>query len=593
MFMKQAILLFLLMPVALVAQNQDSINRLAIDSLRYQLEYTTDKQAELLICTGLGIFYNMTGRYDSARIYLNRALDLPNGRKSEGGRLITNLANSYGFEGRYVEALKYYMEALQVSEQLAKTKKNRDVGLANVLRTVANLAEVHYLTGNRKQALYYAERGKAMFDEELSNAGAAYMLPQILYVIGSVHLDANELERAEEAMQETCELADTLAQSLIRQHGSPQGMYMYVAYGKEGLARVALAKKKYDKALAYAAEALGYVEKHGDPSVSAKILQTFSDIYRAKGQYKESGQYAQQAMERFPAYPDVNPETSFNFAAAKLFAGDKEEAYRHFQLYADRMKANTDKQFRETMASMEIIYETEKKELRIADLERQKISYIIVGLLLVSFISIIYRQKMRRTQKERQLVVANAIFEGEKRERERFARNLHDGVNGMLSAIRIELASTDALQDLRNRIDNCIEEIRNLASGVMPVSLQRYGMKAALEDYCRSFPNVCFHFFGESKRIDEKIELVVYYSAYELVHNSVRHSGASAINVQLIQENDRLSLTVQDNGCGYVSQSGQGVGLKNLRDRITALNGKLEILSSPETGTETAIELKI
>jgi signal transduction histidine kinase len=302
-------------------------------------------------------------------------------------------------------------------------------------------------------------------------------------------------------------------------------------------------------------------------------------------------------MELFPVYPDVNPDAAFNVAAANLFAGNKEEAYRYFQLYADRIKANTDKQFRETMAGMEVIYETEKKELRIAKLEQEKILAVAIGAvagLMAIMIWIIFRQKIRNEQKERQLVVANAVFESEKRERERFARDLHDGVNGMLSAIRIELATTEHLQNIRDCIDNCIEEIRRLASGVMPVSLQRYGMKAALEDYCRSFPNVCFHFFGENRRIDEKIELVVYYCAYELVHNSVRHSGASTINVQLIQENNRVSLAVQDNGCGYDKESSrQGVGLKSLRDRVTALNGKLEIESSPENGTETMIELKI
>lgn len=544
----------------------------------------------------LGIFYNMTGRYDSARVYLKRALSLPGGREREGGRLITNLANSYGFEGRYAEALKYYMEALQVSEQLVASGKKVEYGQANILRTLSNLSEVHYLTGNKKQALYYAERGMKLFEKEFPDGAPAYMIPQLLYVIGSVHLDRNELDEAEKAMQETVERADSVVQKNIRVYGSPRGMYMYVAYGNEGLARMALTRGDYDGALAHADEALAYAEKHGDPTVTAKVLQAFSDIHRAKGNYRESGRYAQQALDLFPAYSDLNPDAAFNVATAHLFAGDKENAYRYFQLYADRMKANTDKQFRETMAGMEIVYETEKKELRIADLEWQKVLYLCIsatGLLLAVAIWLIFQQKIRREQKEREFAVANAVFEGERRERERFARNLHDGVNGMLSAIRIELVATEALHGIRDRIDNCIEEIRRLASGVMPVSLQRYGMKAALEDYCRSFPNVCFHFFGKDKRIDEKIELVVYYCAYELVHNSVRHSGATAINVQLIQEGDRISLTVQDNGCGYNSESGQGIGLKSLRDRITALDGKLEINSSAENGTETAMEVRI
>ena len=86
---------------------------------------------------------------------------------------------------------------------------------------------------------------------------------------------------------------------------------------------------------------------------------------------------------------------------------------------------------------------------------------------------------------------------------------------------------------------------------------------------------------------------MIYYCAYELVNNSVKHSGATAINVQLVQENSRISLAVQDDGCGIDTGSPvQGIGLRSLRDRITAFNGKLEINSSPETGTETTIEIQ-
>ncbi|MDR0508085.1 MAG: sensor histidine kinase [Dysgonamonadaceae bacterium] len=600
-------ILSLLLFTRLVAQNQDSINRLFIESMKHELEYVNSEEKELELNANIGICYNVIGRYDSARLYFNRALSLPGGKEHEGGRLITNLANSYGFEGQYAEALKHYMEALRVSEHIAAKKvKNKQwdigdrmMGLHNILRTMANLAEIHYLTGNRKQALYYAERGKELYDKEFAKSypAAAYMIPQILYVIGSVYLDRNELDKAAEAMLETYETADDYCRKTMQDTGSPKGMYMYIAYGKEGLARVSLARKNYDRALYQVADALKYAEMHGDPTVTAKILSTFSDIHLEQGNYAKSGLYAQTAMEMFPDYTKINPDAAFNAAAASLFSGDKEKAYCYFRLYADRMKANSDKQFRETMAGMEVIYETEKKELRITDLERQKILYIFIGfagIILAVAIWIILKQKIKSEKREKELVVANAVFEGEKRERERFARDLHDGVNGMLSAIRIELAATERLQNIRDRIDNCIEEIRRLASGVMPVSLQRYGMKAALEDYCRSFPNVCFHFFGEDKRIDGKIELVVYYCTYELVHNSVKHSGATTINVQLIQENDRISLAVMDNGCGYDGESsGHGVGLKSLRDRITALNGKLEITSSTGNGTETTIEFKV
>jgi signal transduction histidine kinase len=372
---------------------------------------------------------------------------------------------------------------------------------------------------------------------------------------------------------------------------------MYVAYGKEGLAQVCLARKDYAGALEYAAEALKYAELNGDPTITAKILQAFSDIHLAQGNYEASGQYAAQAVEMFPDYRKVNPGATFNAAAARLFAGDKEETYEYFRTYSVQMKENADKQFRETMASMEILYETEKKEMRISDLERKNIQYICIGifaLLLAIAIYFILRQKIKNEQKEKQLIAANAVLEWEKKERKRFASDLHDGINGMLSAAKLELNTAEEnLQNVRNQLDECIETIRRMARGMMPSSLERYGLKAALEDYCRLFPNVDFHFFGEEKRINERQELTVYYCAYELVNNAFRHSGAQNINVQLVQDAGAISLTVQDDGCGFDEQNvTESSGLKNIRDRVAVFNGKIDIVASPGNGTETNIELK-
>jgi signal transduction histidine kinase len=417
-----------------------------------------------------------------------------------------------------------------------------------------------------------------------------------LYVIGSVHLDRNELDKAEKAMRETYEVADSIAESLYKKVNDPCGMYMYAAYGKEGLAQVSLARKDYVHALDYAAEALEYAKKNGDPTVTAKILTTFSDIYLAQDNYKESGRFAQEAMKLYPAYPEVNPDVSFNAAAARLFSGDKEEAYRYFRLYADRIKANTGKQFRETMASMEVQFETEKKELHITNLEQQRILYIFIGIacfVSAILIWIFLRQKIKNEQRDKKLIATNAILEWEKEVRKRFAHDLHEGINGRLSALKFQLGTAEHLRNICDQLDECIETIRRMSIGMMPGSLERYGLKASLEDYCRLFPNVDFHFLGENRRIDGKLELTVYYCAYELVNNAFRHSGASEINVGLIIKDNYVSLTVEDNGCGFDEQgAAKGSGLKSIRDRVTTVNGKIDIDTAPGEGTEISIELK-
>jgi len=99
---------------------------------------------------------------------------------------------------------------------------------------------------------------------------------------------------------------------------------------------------------------------------------------------------------------------------------------------------------------------------------------------------------------------------------------------------------------------------------------------------------------SKSKRIDKKVETVVYYCAYELVNNSCKYSEAKNINVQLIQDDKHVSLIVQDDGCGFNNKLvTKGAGLKNIYNRVASLKGKIDIDTSPDKGTETIIELKV
>jgi len=103
---------------------------------------------------------------------------------------------------------------------------------------------------------------------------------------------------------------------------------------------------------------------------------------------------------------------------------------------------------------------------------------------------------------------------------------------------------------------------------------------------------VHFHYFGEDRRIAEKIEILVYRCVYELVNNAVKHAQAPNINVQLVLHDDRLSLTVQDDGRGFdINETHEGMGLENLRTRLAAFKGTMDVTSAPDEGTETNIEL--
>jgi signal transduction histidine kinase len=165
-------------------------------------------------------------------------------------------------------------------------------------------------------------------------------------------------------------------------------------------------------------------------------------------------------------------------------------------------------------------------------------------------------------------------------------------MKGNMTIPEESVASFNSAIDL---LDTSIKELRRVAHNLMPESLMKYGLNTALADFCFSTEKVKYHFFGEDRRVDEKTEIAAYRIVNEVVNNALRHSEASEISVQLILDDARLHITVEDNGKGFdpeLAETKGGNGLKNIRQRVTALNGNLEISSAPGKGTEVIIEFK-
>jgi signal transduction histidine kinase len=288
----------------------------------------------------------------------------------------------------------------------------------------------------------------------------------------------------------------------------------------------------------------------------------------------------------------------------------------------------SEKSYRESLSDMEVKYETEKKELRIVALEEGKRLYTIIGaagvaILLLAFGLLFFRhriniqkrklseqqleiseQKVKQLEQEQLLVATQAVLDGETAERSRLARDLHDGLGGMLSVVKLNLkdmkhyavmdgSDVERYANALDMLDQSIGELRRVAHHIMPESLMRYGLKISLEDFCRAVPGAHFQYLGENPRLDSRLEVLIYRCAYELVNNAVKHANASAINVQLMVDSGIISLTVHDNGVGFNPQVVKsGIGLENIRTRIALYNGKMTIHSSPEKGTEISIEIE-
>lgn len=150
-------------------------------------------------------------------------------------------------------------------------------------------------------------------------------------------------------------------------------------------------------------------------------------------------------------------------------------------------------------------------------------------------------------------------------------------------------------------LDSSINELRRVAFNMMPENLYNAGLKVALQEFCQGMnqgtgTSVQFSFYGTTNRFDINKELILFRIAQELLNNSLKHSGAKQINMQLVQDNDRVSLIVQDNGIGFNPaelNENNSSGIRNIRSRVDSLGGVFSIDSEPGSGTEVTIEINL
>lgn len=150
-------------------------------------------------------------------------------------------------------------------------------------------------------------------------------------------------------------------------------------------------------------------------------------------------------------------------------------------------------------------------------------------------------------------------------------------------------------------IDTSIRELRRVAHNMMPEMLTKFGLDEALNEYCNTINTtklltVKYQSLGMDARIDKSTEIIVYRIVQELLNNIMKHAVATETFVQLIRENNRLNIVVEDNGKGFdtaLLEQHKGAGWVNIRSRVDYLKGQLDIHSEPGKGTLVNIEFNV
>ena len=183
-------------------------------------------------------------------------------------------------------------------------------------------------------------------------------------------------------------------------------------------------------------------------------------------------------------------------------------------------------------------------------------------------------------------------------ERRRLERNLHDGAQQHLVALKVKLGlaemllvrdpakAADILVQLKGDADEALETLRDLARGIYPPLLADRGLVVALESQARK-ATVPVHIHADGiGRYPQEIEAALYFCTLEALQNVQKYAAASVVEVRLHDDSRQVHVDVIDDGRGFdLAAVTRGAGLTNMEDRIDALGGSLRVASSPGSGT--------
>jgi signal transduction histidine kinase len=235
---------------------------------------------------------------------------------------------------------------------------------------------------------------------------------------------------------------------------------------------------------------------------------------------------------------------------------------------------------------------------------------IIVGVVLIREIFYsLKRAEIDRLRTERR--VLNAIINTEENERRRFAKDLHDGLGPLLSTVKMSIstltdkikdpAGKDILNNTNHLVIEALNTIKDVSNNLSPHVLTNFGLASAISAFTTKISQtrvveIDYKSNMENQRLENDKEVVIYRAVCELINNTLRHSGASRIEIELNKHEKFVTLQYYDNGRGFDTLSlsredKKGMGLSNIETRVKSVEGVFILESSIGKGMTALIKV--
>ena len=525
-----------------------------------------------------------------------------------------NLGLTFGYLGKHQNELSFTEQIIPVVKKLGDS-----LFLANIY---TNLGVKQLNFANHIEAHRNLVQGRTIYSQLGNPPETTFNIIQL----AMAHEGLDSLDQMKNTLKE--------AETLLKKYPNIFDAFNYGLQESQYYLRT----KQPDEALKALDSIVVFVENDINSVQYGLVMQRYARAYEVMADFENATDYISKYIANAKAIQSGTSWFRGLYKRSEYLAarGNYKKAYVDLKTAADVYDSL---ETLETVAKLEELnlkYETAEKEKQILELhvkneEKKSQAYLLAGLASVLALTLFiafyaYGQKLRKARKkeliqqaevqllkqEQQNKIFSAMIEGQEKERKRLAIDLHDGLGGRLSGISLNLSKLDKdepkeypkqkLRKVMKDLDDSLNELRNIARNMMPETLVKFGLQAALKDYCSSMTGndtkVTLQFYGSEKGIDLNQQVTMYRVIQELINNAKKHAKASEILVQYMREGNVVDITVEDNGIGLSQdvlekENSGGMGLSNLRTRVAYLKGNLDFHTEQNEGTTVNVHINV
>jgi len=467
-------------------------------------------------------------------------------------------ADLYSMNGFYDEAKIERNEAITLSKKI-KYESGLLSALYNASIDNFNTGNYKAMISNLNQALAYARNSKEIRDR---------YEPQLLNKLLQEYAKMDSIEKATVILKEIQENPERNTKGFFEDLYHKSLSYYY------------LSKKELPKALVYA-------EKHYNFHISKNTIQDIMAAHELLFEIHEAMGNAKKALFHYKEATKISDS---------ILSLKRTKALSYYQTLYETEKRDA------TIASQE-------SEITILDsknkIKQQWMLFGGIGLFAIFLIIYLIRsnafaKKEQQLQQQLQQQFSHDLIKGQEEERSRIARELHDSVGQKLMLLSKQTKKTENT-NMQNLANSTLEEVRSISRGLHPSNLERLGLTESINALVYDINANTDIFFTENiENVDnilsKESELHLYRIIQESLSNIVKHSGAKAVKLHVLKEEEMVSILIDDNGKGFDVTSKQksiSLGLKTLFERARIIDAILDLQSNLGKGTKLTVSIPI